>query len=517
MIAAAREVHETLRPRLLGADGKPLPVNRLKNLADFPALPLKKVSARYDAAQDTDTHRVYWGNADLLDADSANSPDVRRKLVSRSRLAARNNPFYAGMIQTHANYLIGTGPKLRMQTGNERFNVIVETIWNQWAKAVKLQRLLWCLAHAKVLDGEGLAVAGTNPALRTRVKLDLRLVETEQCCSPYLSPNEPGYVDGIKFDEFGNPLWFDILPYHPGGSEYTGGYQDPEQVPARYVLHWFTMLRPGQHRGVPEFSSSLNTGAASHRFREATLQAAESAANPALLLKTDQAPEDAELPEPFTTAQLYKGLMMALPFQYSMEQVKAEHPNAMFEAFLRAQISEQGRPKSMPYNIAACDSSSYNYASGRLDHQTYFSSIDVERESCDACVMDRIFDLFWEEAVRVYNFNSPEGAIPGHAWDYPQHPVADVRAEAIANNFKLRNGSLTIPQVYADQGYDAEEQAQAAADYFGIPIEQYKQRQLDALFPPIPVPAPTAQASSDESDREEQAERQEQLEEAGTQ
>ncbi len=488
MIAPARDAHETLRGGLLDQFGKPYAkANRLRDMGAFEQSPVKQVKARYDAAQDTDTHKNYWANADLLDADSANSRDVRQTLVSRSRLSARNNPFYAGMVQTHANYLIGTGPKLRMQTGNEQFNNIVEQIWNQWSKAIKLQRLLWCMAHAKVLDGEGFAILGTNPALRTRVKLDLRLIETEQCITPQLQPNVSGYIDGIKFDDFGNPEWYDILAKHPGSSH--GFYQDPARVPAKYVLHWFTMLRPGQHRGVPEFSSSLNTGAASHRFREATLQAAESAANPSLLIHTDQAPEDGPLMAPFTTAEMSKGMIMALPYQYEMGQVRAEHPNAMFEAFLRAQISEQGRPKSMPYNIAACDSSSYNYASGRLDHQTYFSSLDVEREGGDLCVLDKLFEAWWEEVVSEYSFNSPAGSIPGHAWDWPQHPVADLRAQAIANNFNLRNGSLTIPQVYADQGYDAEEQAQAAADYFGISVQEYKLRVLDTL---LPVQAPPA-------------------------
>jgi hypothetical protein len=33
----------------------------------------------------------------------------------------------------------------------------------------------------------------------------------------------------------------------------------------------------------------------------------------------------------------------------------------------------------MPFNVAAGNSSGYNYASGRLDHQTYFKAIRVEQ------------------------------------------------------------------------------------------------------------------------------------------
>ena len=39
--------------------------------------------------------------------------------------------------------------------------------------------------------------------------------------------------------------------------------------------------------------------------------------------------------------------------------------------------------------ISAGNSSGYNYASGRLDHQTYFKSIRVEQEHLACVVLDR--------------------------------------------------------------------------------------------------------------------------------
>ena len=46
----------------------------------------------------------------------------------------------------------------------------------------------------------------------------------------------------------------------------------------------------------------------------------------------------------------------------------------------------------MPFNVAACNSSGYNYASGRLDHQTYFKSIRVEQEHLACVVLDRALE-----------------------------------------------------------------------------------------------------------------------------
>jgi len=53
----------------------------------------------------------------------------------------------------------------------------------------------------------------------------------------------------------------------------------------------------------------------------------------------------------------------------------------------------------MPFNVAAGNSSGYNYASGRLDHQTYFKSIRVEQAHLEAVVLDRILAAWLDEAA----------------------------------------------------------------------------------------------------------------------
>jgi hypothetical protein len=100
------------------------------------------------------------------------------------------------------------------------------------------------------------------------------------------------------------------------------------------------------------------------------LAAAETAADFAVLLETMFQPDELDAAEPFSTLEIQKRMMTALPNNAKASQLKSEHPNATFEAFHKTLINEQARPVSMPYNKAACDSSSYNYASGRLDHQT---------------------------------------------------------------------------------------------------------------------------------------------------
>jgi capsid protein len=441
----------------------------------------REIAATYDAARDSDEFRRYWAHADGLDADSANSRSVRSKLVNRSRYEVANNGFADGMTQTHANYLVGKGPALRIQELDATFARRIETVWYRWSKQILLRRKLWCMAHAKVQDGEPFGIVRSNLAIRHPVKLDLVLIETEQCQTPSLPFQVPGYIDGIKFDEFGNPEWYDILPLHPGGQL---GFVNsrPEQIPARFVLHWFQMRRPGQHRGVPEFRSTLNVGASSRRFREATVASAETAADISVLLQTAFPPDELDPVTPMTTVEFQKRMMVALPSGWGSNQMKAEHPNATYDSFLRSQINESARPKSIPYNLAACDSSSYNYASGRLDHQTYFIALDVEREDANDLVLDPLFALWWEEAVLTFGWDADPNEPPEHLWDWPKHPVADIQAESSAKDTRLRNGSLYPSQLYSEEGRDFEDELPKMAADYGVTPQEMRQILLHAVF-----------------------------------
>lgn len=442
------------------------------------------VEATYDAAQASDEFKNYWAAADAYDADSANSKAVREKLVQRSRYEIANNGYADGIATTWATDLIGKGPALRMQTGSEGFNRLIEATWTAWCKVVQFRRKLWCAAHALHSDGEGLAVIRRSRNLRHPVKLDVVLYETEQCQTPLLGWNQTGYIDGIKFDEHGNPVWYDILQDHPGASGIPM-MMTPERVPARYVLHWFKLRRPGQHRGIPQSTSTLNTGAAARRWREATLAAAETAADFTLFLKTQYQPDELDAAEPFSTLNIQKRMMTALPNSVEPFQMKAEQPTASYEAFHKTLINEQARPKSMPYNKAACDSSSYNYASGRLDHQTYYAALDVDREDCNDLVLDPLFDVWFDAAVLTYGWlgGDPEAindAARLHLWDWPKHRVADVDTEASANDRQLKNGTKSLTAIYSECGEDYEDAIVAQATANGVTPDQ--QRQINMLL-----------------------------------
>ncbi|MCY2990641.1 MAG: phage portal protein, partial [Planctomycetota bacterium] len=212
----------------------------------------------------------HWGQADNYDADSANNRWVRGLMVRRSRYEAANNGYVDGIQTTHATFVVRKGPRLRILTETEEEaregspenirNEQIKRDWRAWCKRIKFRRKLWTMAHAKIQDGEPIAVVRFNPKVKHRVKLDVGLIETEQCQTPLLPQGAVGYIDGVRFDPWGNPIYYDILPRHPGAMGLNWP-MTPDHVPAKYVLHWFTAKRPNQHRKIPEMSSVLGLGA----------------------------------------------------------------------------------------------------------------------------------------------------------------------------------------------------------------------------------------------------------------
>lgn len=448
----------------------------------------------YDAARVPDDLANYWANADSFDADSANSKQVRQTLTKHSRYEMANNGYADGIAQTYSTDLVGIGPTLRMQTNSTGFNQLVEFNWFLWCKAVNFRRKLWCMAHAKHGDGEAFGVLRLNKRVKNPIPLDIVLYETEQCQSPQAFFNEPNHIDGIYFDEFGNPTFYEFLKAHPGSQTGLNFQLETEKVPADRVLHWFKMRRPGQHRGVPECASTLNLGAVFRRGRNAQVSTWEKIASWTLFLKTMFEPEVAQSVTPMSSMDIQHNMMTALPNSVEPFQLKAEHPGPTYEAYHKTLLNEQGRPKNMPYNKVACDSSSYNYASGRLDHQTYYGNLDVDREDCNDLVLDRLFDVWFDFAVTKFGWlgGNPEAIGAGarvHSWDWPKHRVADVESEANANRTKLESGQTFPHLVFVEAGLDFDDEVQKAAVSFGVTEEEVRKRLFDVLLPEAQQPS----------------------------
>ncbi|MCC5830149.1 MAG: phage portal protein [Phycisphaeraceae bacterium] len=468
-------------------------------------LQLPGVRAKFDSAQTNAENRRHWANADGLSPNAALTPEVRRTLRNRARYEVANNSYAKGIVLTLANDTIGTGPRLQMLLADSKANDQIEHAFEQWAQAVDLPEKLRIMRMARAESGEAFAILTSNPRIDSPVKLDLKLIEPDQVTSPgnaaRMHRPRPGVVDGIVFDGFGNPIAYQVLRHHPGDlGAWAAGFGDYDMIPAQAVVHYYRAERPGQWRGIPDITSALPLFAQLRRYTLAVIAAAETAADFAAVIYTDAPPNgEADALEPMDMVELEKRLATVLPGGWKLGQVHAEQPATTYSEFKREILNEIARCLNMPFNVAAGNSSGYNYASGRLDHQTYFKSIRVEQNHLQTVVLDRILKVWLHEAALV------EGLLPQalrrsdthplHSWFWDGVEHVDPAKEANAQAARLKNHTTTLAIEYARQGRDWEEELKQRAKEMAL----MKQLGLpaDAAKPDVTNDSPTEEDEED--------------------
>lgn len=425
----------------------------------------RAVNAYYDAAQTTVENRRHWAAADSLSAQAAHNPSVLKLLRTRSRYETANNSYARGLADTIANYVIGTGPRLQALTESDDINSLIESLWVKWSNEIDLAQKLRTMRVSQCESGEVFGLLATNPLLKNPIQLDIKIIEADQCTSPYIGYDayKRDEVDGIIFDAFGNPSQYIFMKRHPGDMYYLPN--EFESVSADLVLHLFRPLRPGQARGVPEFTPALALFAYLRRYTLAVLNAAEQAALITGIIHTDASAnaEDADQVEAFEPTTIDRGTLLTMPHGWKVNQLKAEQPTTVYGDFKNHILNEIARCLNIPFNIAACNSSGYNYASGRLDHQAFFRSLEISRDEIASRVLEKLLGAFIEEAVASGLLPKPLLEDFSHQWFWDGFEHVDPAKEASAQDTRLGNHTTTYALEYAKQGLDWREQLKQRA------------------------------------------------------
>ena len=174
-------------------------------------------------------------------------------------------------------------------------------------------------------------------------------------------------------------------------------------MPAASMIHYFRADRPGQSRGIPEITPALPLFAQLRRYTLAVLAAAETAADFAAVLFTDApANGEADPVEPMDLVELERRMATVLPGGWKLGQIQAEQPSTDLRG---VQEGNPQRNRPLPEHAVQRRrrqfSSGYNYASGRLDHQTYFKSIRVDQDQLGLTVLDRVLRAWLDEAILI--------------------------------------------------------------------------------------------------------------------
>lgn len=436
-----------------------------------------RLRGRYDAAATTSENENHWAQADHLSARGANTPGVRATLRSRARYETSNNGDAKGLVRTIRNDTVGVGPRLQVslpeswtdpdfgitQTTPAGAAHRIERLWQQWCDLVGLSDDLRVMEETGERDGECFLIQVTNGGLPADgVQLDVRLLEADQVTTPNLIWNDPLRIDGIQFDQWGNPVGYDVLKQHPGDPTWVNPWTY-DTIPAAAVIHWFDPDRPQQARGIPSITPSLPLWAILRRYTLAALGSAETAASIAGVLKTET-PADGDTATPkFETmdeVEMPRRGLLTLPAGWDASAFESKQPVVGHREFRGEVLTEAGRPVCAPRNVSTGSSAEYNYSSARLDHLPYRTNIRINRDRMRRLVLDRLFRTWIREATLIPNF-LPAGLPPVSLWAWTWHWDAfesiDPQKDAAADDMALKNGTKTLGQILAEQGKDWEE------------------------------------------------------------
>ena len=412
---------------------------------------------RFDAAQTTHDNQKHWAAADGFSADLAASPEIRRQLRQRSRYEVANNSYARGIVLTIANDTIGTGPRLQLLSEDVSLNRQIERDFTAWANQINLPEKLRTMRMARTTDGESFAMMIANPKIGHSIKMDVQLIEADRIAGELTFTPKVNDIDGIKLDAHGNPVSYRVLKNHPGGESFSINDQ-ARIISADAMIHCFRADRPQLHRGIPEITPALPLFAQLRRFTLAVITAAESAANFAGILYTDApASGEADAVEPMDLIELERNMLLTMPGGWKMSQLQPEQPATTYAEFKHEILNEIARCLNMPYNIAAGNSSGYNYSSGRLDHQTYYKAIRVDQAFMAHKVLDRILNIWLTEYLLDKGFVGSH-TLPPHQWFWDGMEHVDPYKEANAQKLRLSSKTTTLAYEYARQGRDWEEE-----------------------------------------------------------
>lgn len=481
---------------ILGADGRPYTRNVARAAQG-------ELAAAYDDALRMPELLDHFSGANALSARAAASSRVRANIREKVRYERYQNSYLAGMLITSANYLIGTGPKLQMLMAgpdgkvDRKVNREIEQDWIRWCKRVRFAEKLRTMVIAKKGDGEGFGFMTYNPEVGKDTGIPLDVIPAE--CDQVEDLRITSFIDkhgsgGIIFDEYENPVSYPLMEVHPGDDAWWQKTTlEPQWVPREFVIHLFRKDRPGQRRGISEWLPAMPLFALYRRMTLATIGNIETAASLSGTLETEaDHGEDGSPVCPwgssdwFMTFPIARRMMMSLPAGAKLNQFKSGTPNSEYDTFCRSLIREIARCTNMPYNIAAGDSSSYNYASGRLDHQSFFLSNRVELTDIECEAVERVFERWMRIRASRASGIAPQDidmSVYQHQWVWDGLEHVDPLKEANAANVRLKAGTTTRGREYFKQGLDIDDMDERAAEELGFDsVKEYRRAIARGLF-----------------------------------
>ncbi len=413
-----------------------------------------------------------------------------KPLRDAGRDLVRNNPHARKALWEFKTKIAGTGIRPQAKTGEAKVDEILDSAFEQWIRQCNadgrpgyygMQGLgIACMAESGEailrkrprFSGEGPEVTIPGKKAPVRIPLQIQLMEPDFLDHGKTEQTDTGYIlQGVEFNKIGQRTGYWMFGSHPGDVLNTAfwrksGYTSA-RVPASEIEHGYIVERIGQVRGITWFSAVIQSmhdlagyqDAERVRKRvEACLAAfvtqPEGAALPLTPPTTNAAGQRVESFEPGMVAYLQQGSTVTMAEPKSAggygEYVRSEQ-HAIAAGLLLLYATLTGDLSQANYS---------NYRGGLLGLKTIIEVIQWEY------AIPFIGEPVWRWFVETCRL---AGIVPADTpftveWGPPAFDLLDREAEAKADKAMVRNGTMTLQQAIARQGYDPKKQLAEIAE-----------------------------------------------------
>jgi len=426
---------------------------------------------RWDAAR-TDRHNsAHWSRAtgQPLNADLVGS---LRALRARCCFEASNNPIVEGLLHTHADDVVGpVGPQLQVLSDSPDYNAAVQELWAAWwtpsigrelpdaagqltgPELLRQAVWLWWTKGEHVWQLTSAADVPTS-----ELALRLHAVDPDRLDTAPTGSGDPDVALGVRRSKTGRPVGYqiadqrDVGPFRMLGTAYT-------EYSAEEIIHQFEAVEPGQVRGFPWLSSSLQTTADLRDFDRQVMDAARLAASQGVLWYTDH--PDATYWEVQESVDFERNQERTGPPGWKPMMVDSKQPQANYVSFRTERMREIGRSRSIPLMKILLGSEKHNFSSARMDILNYQRSLESLQRWTERMTLDRVLAAVIREASLLRRGGRfilpPRPNTVWAVWHWQKQPAVDPVKEANARTIEMANGTLPFAVACAEAGRDEDD------------------------------------------------------------
>ena len=406
-----------------------------------------------------------------------------QKLRDRARQLCRDNDYAKQALRAIEVNVVGQGipfqSQVRMQRGGRldtRLNDQIEEAWREWTQAnnchvagkLSFHEIERLAIRSVAESGEVFIRIVRQQFGNSKVPMGLEVLEADQLDDGLNGRSQQGNEIrmGVEMDEWGRPVAYHFLAYHPGDYQFSNqqiSTQRHKRVPAADVIHLYKTERPGQTRGVSFFASAIERlhHLAGYEQAEVVRARASSA-----LMGFITSPEGELIGEEVFDGDRVSGFEPGV-FKYlapgeSVTVPQLDAPDGQFEPFMRAMLRGVAAGIGCSYETISRDFSQTNFSSSRLSLLEDRDQWRILQRWMIESFNQRILDAWLDMAVLSGALSLPQ---------YEQQPEryrhvrwmprgwswVDPQKEVQAYKDAVRSGFKTLADVVAEQGGDMEE------------------------------------------------------------